>query len=419
MNASWDPKRRVVRASFRWEGVCASLDRTNRTLCFCRTDTARKIFSWRKTQATLDTEGTWIYILWTPGDNLIYIGQCGAKYGEREPFCRFQEHIRATRDFHLLKRTRRDRVPLYEWIQKHGYGSVHMTLLEKVTAFNADSREIYWMQRFGKGHLLNRQVPDLRQPKWEWLTRVKSFVHTHRKQSRLPERATIEDTVRHFLQTRHSVLKPAEKLQLILDTRRACDSQLASQVYQKAKEQIRRDTGTLIHRSMTVRVPLASVPMKRKITEHIQRVFMSHEKVPELYRQFLASSIPCVRGQVPKFGDFCKTYRPHISTDQLVHDVVTANTEDVCNCQHMHKCFGLPLVNGHVFTRDFSWVNGYDSDPCLSADLFHQNLKNPLLPSWGMVARSTTRELHRTLKTVHGMSTQARLQVIIQVLDMV
>ena len=32
---------------------------------------------------------------------------------------------------------------LYEWIQIHGYGSVHMTLLEKVTAFNANSREIY------------------------------------------------------------------------------------------------------------------------------------------------------------------------------------------------------------------------------------------------------------------------------------
>ena len=273
------------------------------------------------------------------------------------------------------------------------------------------------MHRFGKGHLLNRQVPALRQPKWERLTRAKSFVHTHRKQTTLPERATIEDAARHFLQTRHSVLKPAEKLQLILDTHPACDSQLASQVYQKAREQIRRDTGTLIHRSMTVRIPLASLPMKRKITEHIQRVFMSHEKVPELYRQFLASSIQCVRGQVPKFGDLCKTYRPHISTDQLVHDVLTANKGDVCNCQHMHKCFGLPLVNGHVFTRDFSWVDRYD--PCLSAYVFHQNLKNPLLPSWGMVARSTTRELHRTLKAVQGMSTQARLQVIVQVLDMV
>ena len=407
----------MVRSNFKWHGVDHSLDRINRALCYCRTDTARKICTWRKTQAALSMEGTWIYILWCPADNQVYIGQCGAKFGERDPFQRYQEHIRAARDFHLLKRNRRQRVPLYEWIQKHGFGSIQMTLLERVSHVNANARETYWMHRFGKTHLLNRQIPDLRQPRWEWLSRVKSFAGKRKQAAALPHNQTVEQAANHFVQTRHSVLTPAEKLQLVLDTRRVCDSQLASLVYQKAKEHIKRDTGTTLHRTICVRIPLMSPALKRAVTNHIQRVFLSHEKLPELYRHFLASSVNCVRASTPRFGDFCKSYRPQITTDRLVHDVLQAQHPNICNCQHMHAKFGLPLVHGHVFTRDFSWVSKLD--PTLSPSLFHQNLKNPLLPSWRSVSRSLVLELNKALSTIHGLEKPHRMEVIAETMGLV
>ena len=73
-------------------------------------------------------------------------------------FDRLQEHMRATRDFQLLKGNRRSRVPLYESILKYGFGGIQMTFPEKVSSFAADAREIYWMHRFGLSNLLDRSL---------------------------------------------------------------------------------------------------------------------------------------------------------------------------------------------------------------------------------------------------------------------
>ena len=83
----------------------------------------------------------------------------------------------------------------------------------------------------------------------------------------------------------------------------------------------------------------------------------------------------------------------------------------------MHKKFGLPLVNGHIFTRDFSWVSRYD--PRLTPDLFHQNPKNPLPPSWMAVSKSAIQELQRALHRVRGLSKTECLTVILRAMELV
>ena len=70
--------------------------------------------------------------------------------------------------------------------------------------------------------------------------------------------------VKKNVHTMHSVLKLHEKLQLMVDARRLCDSTLASQVYATAKDQIRCDTG-ILSRSILICIPLASANVKQKV----------------------------------------------------------------------------------------------------------------------------------------------------------
>ena len=60
-----------------------------------------------------------------------------------------------------------------------------------------------------------------------------------------------------------------------------------------------------------------------------------------IYRHFLSSAVQCVRDSAPKFGQFCQMYRPPISTDTLIEEVLRVDRDDVCNCASMHHWFGL------------------------------------------------------------------------------
>ena len=83
----------------------------------------------------------------------------------RSVFDRGREHIIQARDWALMHQGKRAAVPLYDWITKHGFEKVVMTPLEQVQPWHANSREVFWMHRFGKSRLLNRAIPDVRLPK--------------------------------------------------------------------------------------------------------------------------------------------------------------------------------------------------------------------------------------------------------------
>ena len=143
-----------------------------------------------------------IYILWAPNQSQVYIGQTGARDSFRCVFDRGKEHLVNIRDWHLLHKNRRGKVPLYEWIMHVGIQNVVVTPLEKVSTWSADAREIFWMHRFGPANLLNRSIPDLRQEKWSWLMRTKSFAKTHTKTTSATTRITAQAT--NFIQSRHT-----------------------------------------------------------------------------------------------------------------------------------------------------------------------------------------------------------------------
>ena len=58
-------------------------------------------------------------------------------------------------------------MPLYEWILKYGFEGIQMTFLEKVGSYARDACEIYRMHHFGVSNVLNRNVPNQNEPRWD------------------------------------------------------------------------------------------------------------------------------------------------------------------------------------------------------------------------------------------------------------
>ena len=153
--------------------------------------------------------GAWIYVLWSPDHRQVYVGQTGARDNPRK----------------VLHANKKGKVPLYEWIMKVGVSNVIVTLLEKVALWAADSREIFWMHRFGPSNLLNRSISDLRQEKWSWLMTTKLFAKVPQKP--ISATARTNASAENFLKSGHSSVDFRQPVQLVLDSKKLCDPGIA------------------------------------------------------------------------------------------------------------------------------------------------------------------------------------------------
>ena len=98
--------------------------------------------------------------------------------------------------------------------------------------------------------------------------------------------------------------------------------------------------------------------------------------IPASMKHYMSFTFRPVSKSLPKAGQLCNTYRPHISTADMRKAVAKPPS---CSCSHMREMYGVRLVHGHCFTRSFDWKGSQlptTSDPCI----VHQNLKNGLLP---------------------------------------
>ena len=184
LRAKWNFKTRRMNTRFDWSTIPRSWDTVNRSIQWSNCKLRRLIHMWRMTDHTVSEVGSWIYALWIPGCNKVYIGKTGARGVCRSVFDRGREHIIQARDWALLHQGTRAAVPLYDWINKHGFEKVVMTPLEQVQPWYANTREVFWMHRFGRSRLLNRAIPDIRLPKWHWLLKTKSFLSETKKPCR-------------------------------------------------------------------------------------------------------------------------------------------------------------------------------------------------------------------------------------------
>ena len=411
LRQTWNPKLRRVKSSFDWQPVPRSWDTVNRAIPLAGCKLGRLISQWRMTQASVSEAGACIYIVWAPNFSQCYIGQTGARDSFRCVFDRGKEHLVNTRDWTLLHRSKRGRIPLYEWVNKVGVHNVIVTPLERVPTWAADSREIFWMYRFGTSHLLNRSIPNLRQTKWAWLLKTKSFAKTLKKS----ESATANTKARadSFIRSGHCTLTLHEMVQLVLDTKALCDSGVASQVMSKAQAKAKRDHGVFLRSQTTVRIPMASPDVKKRILTIFENAVQRESDIPPALRQYLCSTLRVVSKSLPKAGQFCQSYRPRISTAEL-RDHVTNPPQ--CSCSVLAATYGVPVVQGHCFTRSFDWLSRqFPHSAC--PETLHQNLKNALLPSWRSIYKDAGKSISRALDDLGHIPHVTRRRVASSVLN--
>ena len=404
LRAKWNFKTKRMNTRFEWTSVPRSWDTVNKSLQWSNCKLGRPIHMWRMIEQSVSESGSRIYALWIPGYNKVYIGQTGARGVFRSVFDRGREHIIQARDWALMHEGKRAAVPLYDWIAKHGFERVVMTPLERVQPWQANTREVFWMHRFGKSRLLNRAIPDARLPKWSWLLKTKSFLSENKKST--SEKEAIIAKAKHFVQCMHSSLSVAEKLRLVFDSKKFCESGLASQVFVKARKHIKRDTGVVIRRQFLVKVPMMDHTLKNTLHGIIAGEIARDPKAPTALKDYLVSCITLVRQKTPTVGDLCKSFQLRVPTDD-VHSA--CNTPLPCECAHLAEKYGVPLVDGHCVTRDFTWLSDYSAgaDPAALT----QNLKNALLPQWHRVRDEVHSNLRKTLRDIPILSNKEDLSL--------
>ena len=156
----------------------------------------------------------------------------------------------------------------------------------------------------------------------------------------------------------HSSLSVAEKLRLVFDSKKFCDSGLASQVFVKARKHIKRDTGVVIRRQLLVKVPMMDHTLKNTLHGIIAGEIARDPKAPTALKDYLVSCITLVRQKTPTVGDLCKSFQLRVPTDD-VHSL--CSTPVPCKCAHLAEKYGIPLVDGHCVTRDFTWLPDYSA----------------------------------------------------------
>ena len=72
-----------------------------------------------------------------------------------------------------------------------------LTVGHPIQPWQANTRGVFWMHRFGKSRLLNRAIPDARLPKWSWLLKTKSFLSQNKKST--SEKEAIIAKAKHFV----------------------------------------------------------------------------------------------------------------------------------------------------------------------------------------------------------------------------
>ena len=268
------------------------------------------------------------------------------------------------------------------------------------------------MHRFGRPLLLNKYIPDLKVPRWAWLLRVKTFKRKLQKQDKLPAKMDATDRAHKFIHGLRTTLTHAEQLRLVIDSRELCSAGLASQVFTKARHNIKRDTGNVLPRKLVLGIPLLDPVGKRAVVRSTVSTFQTCPHVPAMYREFLSKSIVCVRKSTPSVMDICQSYKPRLTTDVFEQRVQSGRWK--CNCQSLHTQFGVPLVHGHVFTRNFKWLSSLS--PLLRPEVFEQNMKNRLVPSWNNVSRAVSRDVQRALSELRFLTPASRAMLTASIL---
>ena len=292
--------------------------------------------------------------------------------------------------------------PLYEWIARQGLDNVQMCVVERTSPWRAHVRECAWMRKFPRSCLLNTFIPDVREDKWAWLVRLKRW----RTEATEPQE-TLQQRARKFVQSLRSDLRVEDKFRLICDSKKFLEPELAKQVFAKASEHIQRDTGVKIMSSLVFKIPCFTPPLKTSLSRTLKDTLLTTPQVPPAYAEYLCSILTLVSVRSKLVGDVVNSHKLNITTGRM-WQILEAGQ---CECQVIHEQWGVPLVEGHYFTRSFSVIQPLIGT--LGVECLQHHLKHATIPGWKTVGAYCAKPMRRTLCGIPGLSPMEREDLLL------
>ena len=189
-----------------------------------------------------------------------------------------------------------------------------------------------------------------------------------------------------------------DQFNLLVQGKRYLPEHISVPLVKKLRERIHRETGLEMLSSFVVRTPFPCADTRRALKEYIGQKLMSLEGLPSAYGAYIGDICRVVVQQL------FKSFQLKGTTDYFFNRFI--RTQPRCQCVEISEKTGVPLVDGHILTREFDWVTKWD--PRLNPSVFQQCLKNMLIRPWAQVEKLLWSSLHGMLQKLTTVPKSAK-----------
>ena len=380
----WDTLTAEARAAHRWpqHKWVSHLNAMNQLLAVAPCRWLRRLYAFcHKPFLPLDTEGTWIYAIWSTRTQRIYVGQTGGIGQLKKTIVGFMQHIRSARSWHSLygRRGIRGMGLLYPTMFRLGPENFGVAILEACPKNMADVRELLWIRKMG--HTLNVRGVYPTDRKWKLLLNGNLVLPKYTK-------AELARMTHHIADKLKCNVPLHVQLNILTWAKKHFLGPLRNRCYQKVAHRIKAQTGLSLPNHVPLRVPamthVHAFPLLTMFKD-----FLRSLPLPTHYCDYMVQSARLVSTR-------------NLTVSQLLQDDIKYDSVDAmkhvasqpCHCATLARRLNIPLVQGHLFIRHpqlLRRVFGVDSRVLL------QHGNNDVCPTWHSVRKSVVQSARDVL----------------------
>ena len=380
----WDTLTNEARHAHRWpqHKWVTHLNAMNQLLAIAPCRWLRRLYAFcKKPFLPLDTQGTWIYAVWSVKTQRVYIGHTGGIGQLKRAIVRFMQHMRAARSWHTLygRRGIRGMGLLYPTMFRLGPENFGVVILEACPKNAADARELFWIRKMGR--TLNVRGVNPTDRRWKLLLNGHMIMPKYTK-------AQLARMTHHITDKLKCNVPIHVQLKILIWAKKHFQGPIRNRCYQKVAHRVKSIIGLSLPNHVPLRIPAMSsthtFPFKNLFKDFLRSV-----PIPLHYRDYLVHSTRLI-----------STRNPTVS--QLLQDNIKYDTVDdmrqaaaaTCRCHTLAKRLNIPLVEGHLFIRHpklLRRVFGTDSRVLL------QHGNNDVCPTWQSVRKSVVKSARDVL----------------------
>ena len=380
----WDTLTNEARNAHRWpqHRWVTHLNAMNQLLAIAPCRWLRRLHAFcKKPFLPLDTEGTWIYAVWSVKTERVYIGQTGGIAQLKRAIVRFMQHMRAARSWHTLygRRGIRGMGLLYPTMFRLGPENFGVVILEACPKNAADARELFWIRKMGRTLNVRGVYPTDR--------RCKLLLNGHMIMPKYTK-AQLARMTHHITDKLKYNVPIHVQVKILTWAKKHFQGPIRNRCYQKVAHRVKMISGLSLPKHVPLRMPAMSSTHTFPFM-NLFKDFLRSLPIPLHYRDYLVHSTHLISTRNP-------------TASQLLQDNIKYDTVDdmrqaaaaTCQCHTLPKRLNIPVVQGHLFIRHpklLRRVFGTDSRVLL------QHGNNDVCPTWQSVCKSVVKSARDVL----------------------